>query len=121
MHAKPNFALTPGCLCTASDPDFHEYRYAEHIPYCKCNGTSSWGTTVLNRYNIPLADRNKYKIVHIIPIACGGSNSLDNLWPQPTAEADDKARLDNQLYLRLCAGSTTQAEVVREIYSWFNR
>ena len=115
MHTKPNPVPTPGCLCTANDPDFMEYRYAEHIPYCRHSLTFALQATVFNRYNIRLADRNKYEIDYLIPTACGLSNSLDNLWPQPIAEAAEKNKLEDILYRLLQAGSISQAEIVREI------
>jgi hypothetical protein len=121
MHTKPNPVLTPGGLCTPDDQDFKEYRYAEHISYCQRNVPFALQFSVLHRYNIPLADRNKYKIDHLIPLTCGGSNSLDNLWPQPIAEALEKERLEHVLYLQLRAGNITQAQVVKDIYNWFYR
>jgi hypothetical protein len=75
----------------------------------------------LHQYNIPLVDRDKYKIDHLIPISCGGSNSPDNLWPQPIAEAAEKAKLEQDLYLRLKAGYIAQAQAIKEIYNWFYR
>jgi hypothetical protein len=121
MHTKPNPVLTPGCLCSVNDHDFKEYRYAEHIAYCQRNVPFALQFSVLHRYNIPLAARNKYKIDHLVPIACGGSNSLDNLWPQPIAEVVEKAKLENDLYLRLKAGTITQQEAIQDIYNWFYR
>jgi hypothetical protein len=37
---------------------------------------------VFERYRIAWEDRNKYVIDHFIPLELGGSNSLDNLWPE---------------------------------------
>lgn len=121
MHTKPNYALTPGRLATPNNRGFIEYRYAEHIPYCRNDVSFALQATVLNRYNIPLADRDKYKIDHLIPLLCGGSNSLENLWPQPIAEAEEKAKLEYRLYLQLRDGKITQNQVIREIDNWFNR
>jgi hypothetical protein len=121
-RVTPDASYTPGHLCNPSDPNFKEYRYAEHIPYCNRNVTQQMKVTIAAHYNVPQADWNGYEFDHLIPLACGGDSSIDNLWPQPHGTpdgSDGKDRLENQLYLEMRDGKITQAEAVKQIYGWF--
>ena len=121
-RAQPDFSFTPGNLCTPSDPNFKEYRYPEHIPYCQRNVTHDMKATVAAHYGVPEADWHGYEFDHLIPLAIGGDSSVDNLWPQPNADnqgSSGKDRLENDLYLQMKAGTITQAEAVKRIYGWF--
>ena len=118
----PDAAYTPGHLCTPTDPNFKEYRYAEHIPYCNRTVTRQMKLEISAHYGVAEADWPKYEFDHLIPLAAGGDSSIDNLWPQPRGNpdgSDGKDRLENSLYLQMNAGTITQAEAVRQIYAWF--
>jgi hypothetical protein len=71
-----------GSFCSESDPDFLEFRYSESVPICERNVESSTKAEIYEKYNIPAKDRKDYTIDHFIPLSLGGSNHLDNLWPQ---------------------------------------
>lgn len=122
-RVAPDAGYTPGHLCTAGDPNFKEYRYAEHIPYCNRVVTHAMKVEIAAHYGVPESEWPNYEFDHLIPLAVGGDSSIDNLWPQPHGDpdgSDGKDRLENQLYLQMKAGTITQAEAVRQIYSWFN-
>jgi|GEM_PF-1297104 len=122
-RVQPDFAFTPGHLCTASDPNFKEYRYAEHIPYCNRNVTEQMKATVAAHYGVPQSEWGNYEFDHLIPLAIGGDSSVDNLWPQPHGSPDGsqgKDVLEDQLYREMVAGTVTQADAVKQIYGWFN-
>ena len=121
IHAQPDFNLTPGRLCTADDPDFKEYRYPEHIPYCQRNLPRQVKQLIADRYNVPQADWGKYEFDHLIPLGIGGSNGADNIWPQPHGAVDDaeKNKLELELFNLLSAGTITQRDAVDRIYNWF--
>jgi hypothetical protein len=124
MEARvtPDSSYTPGHLCSPSDPNFKEYRYAEHIPYCNRAVTQQMKVTIAAHYGVPQADWNGYEFDHLIPLACGGDSSIDNLWPQPHGTpdgSDGKDRLENELYLQMRDGKITQTDAVRQIYGWF--
>lgn len=122
-RAQPDFGYTPGHLCTPTDPNFKEYRYPEHIPYCQRNVTQQMKQTVGDHYGIPQSNWSGYEFDHLIPLAIGGDSSIDNLWPQPHGNpdgSDGKDRLENDLYLQMKAGTVTQADAVKQIYAWFN-
>lgn len=81
---SPDARMTPGSLCSSPT----EYRYPEHIAYCDrdVDGATKW--EIIRQYNSQLGysitpeNRNKFKIDHYIPLCMGGSNNIDNLWPQ---------------------------------------
>jgi hypothetical protein len=80
----PDASMTPGSLCDRPS----EYRYPEKIAYCNRNVDSETKRQIIRDYNEKLgyqikdADRAKYKIDHFYPLCMGGSNHVDNLWPQ---------------------------------------
>jgi hypothetical protein len=121
-RVSPDFSFTPGALCTANDPNFKEYRYAEHIPYCNRNVTQEMKIQIAAHYGIPQSDWGNYEFDHLIPLAAGGSSSIDNVWPQPHGDPDGsngKDRLEDQIYQQMKAGTLMQADGVRQIYAWF--
>ena len=84
-RVSPDSSYTPGHLCTPTDPNFKEYRYAEHIPYCNRNVTQQMKTEISAHYGVLQSAWNNYEFDHLIPLAIGGDSSIDNLWPQPHA------------------------------------
>jgi hypothetical protein len=122
VRVEPDSSYTPGHLCNPSDPNFKEYRYAEHIPYCNRNVTEQMKTTVAKHYGVPQADWTGYEFDHLIPLACGGDSSIDNVWPQPHGDPDGsngKDKLEDLLYREMAAGTITQSAAVQQIYGWF--
>jgi protein tyrosine/serine phosphatase len=121
--AIPNWSMTPGVLCTASDPNFSEYRYAEHVPYCNRNVTEAMKEQIAKAYgNIPKSDWSNYEFDHLLPLCIGGNSSIDNLWPQPhgtVGGSEDKDKLEDELYKEMAAGTITQKAAVQQIYDWF--
>lgn len=81
---KPDSSLTPGSLCR--DPD--SYRYPEKIPYCERDHLSSDTKNLVienyrrRGYRIDPKKRSAFKVDHLIPLCAGGSNNMNNLWPQ---------------------------------------
>jgi len=79
-HVLPDPKLTPGAVYSdvtladikrpnfsASDRDVPESVHKE----------------VFRRYGIDYAEHSKYEVDHAVELACGGSNAVENLWPQP--------------------------------------
>lgn len=123
QRGRPDSSITPGKLCTTADPDFDEARYAERIAHCRRHVTPSMKRVVAARYGVPQSDWSLFEFDHLIPLAIGGGNSLDNLWPQPDADNEgegSKDKLEMRLYRQMRDGSITQAEAVRQIYVWFD-
>lgn len=121
-RVAPDSSYTPGHLCSPSDPNFKEYRYAEHIPYCNRNVTQDMKLTIAQHYGVPQSDWSGYEFDHLIPLAIGGDSSIDNIWPQPHGDPDGsngKDKLEDLLYREMRDGQITQAAAVQQIYGWF--
>lgn len=59
-----------------------------------------------------------YEVDHLISLELGGSNAVENLWPQPyhgALNAHDKDRLENQLHALVCKGTVPLAEAQHAI------
>lgn len=111
----PDSVKTPGEVCTASDPDFTEYRYEEKIPYCERNVSSGRKDKIYDSYGIPENERNQYTIDHLIPLSIGGSNSDSNLWSEHLNLKYERGTLENDLYIQMKNGKITQKEAIRII------
>lgn len=109
----PETNVTPGSLCTEEDEDFYEYRYAEQIPYCERDVSSSLKTRIYEDYDIPKSERKDYTIDHFIPLSIGGTNHYDNLWPEHKEVKALRPTLEMQLYVALRDGELTQDEAVK--------
>ena len=118
---QPDRAKTPGLLCTASDPDFSEYRYQEKIPYCGRNVAPDEKQKIADAYGVPKSEWYKYEFDHLIPLAAGGSNDIRNIWPQPKAEALVKDKVELATYEGLRDGTLTQSQAVKMIWDWIDQ
>jgi hypothetical protein len=114
----PDPTKTPGALCTPSDPNFAEYRYAEHVPICNRNVPTAERDAVGASYGIARADFASYEFDHYIPLSIGGSNAPENLWPQPHVEALRKDAVEQQAFDGMNKGTLTQAQALALIRAW---
>lgn len=118
----PNAQLTPGVLCTPSDPDFKGYDYPSKVPRCNRNiGNPEKAEVAKNYGNIPAPEWVKYEFDHFMPLCAGGSNNSQNLWPQPIAEAKQKDVIEVQVCTALKAGTMTQSQALLKIRDWFTQ
>lgn len=80
----PDATLTPGSLCTTPN----QFRYPERIAYCSRNVDHVTKQDAFRLYDEQLGyqtrsmNRQDFKIDHLIPLCMGGSNQIENLWPQ---------------------------------------
>jgi hypothetical protein len=118
LHHLPDPALTPGKLCSPTDPDFHEYRYPSHMPYCTRGVNGPEKDRVANAYGVPKSDYSLYEFDHLIPLSCGGANDDTNIWPQPIAEAWEKDKVEDKVYWGLRNGTMTQEEGLALLKDW---
>jgi hypothetical protein len=116
----PDWDLTPGVMCTTSDRDFHEFRYAERIPYCKRNVSKREKQRVSKWYGVPWEEHSKYQFDHLLSLCLGGSNDLRNIWPMIVDQARAKAKLEWRLCERLRKGQIKQKAAVAEELNWFS-
>jgi hypothetical protein len=62
---------------------------------------------VFDRYGMGPNAPSGFNVDHLIPVGLGGSNSLDNLWPQPLAgewSHHRKNKLEDRLRRLVCSG-----------------
>ncbi len=119
FDSAPEWDITPGVLCTKDDKDFKEYRYRERIPYCRRNLSIAEKKEVSKWYDLRWEDHSNFQYDHLLSLCLGGSNNLHNIWPMPWDEARQKARLENNLCIRLRNGNITQKAAIREELGWF--
>lgn len=111
----PNPQATMGDLCTTSNSDFKEYRYSERIPYCNRNVSGSTKSAIYRDYGIPAKCKSRYTIDHFIPLALGGSNEPENLWPEHKNVKATRQGLEEELYWALKKGTITQQEAIDRV------
>jgi hypothetical protein len=61
---------------------------------------------------------NRFKIDHRVSICAGGSNAIDNLWPQLTDEAVFKDNVEKSVCSDLRHGKITQEYAVARLMAW---
>jgi hypothetical protein len=111
---NPNPSLTPGSYCQHPN----SYRYPEHIPYCERNVPRERKQEAIRQYNQKLGydirpgDRSQFKIDHLIPLCAGGSNELENLWPQHKNVYQITDPLEQVACEKMAAGRLRQARAV---------
>lgn len=111
----PNRKISPGHSCTIYDSDFQEFRYEEKIPYCKRNVSTGFKRYIYKLYNIPREKQYQFTIDHIVPLSIGGSNKLENLWPEHKDIKATRPNLEYNLYLQLRDSQITQKEAIQKI------
>lgn len=114
----PDPAFTPGELTTTDMADFHGLRYGEQIPYSNRNVSQDLKREVGRAYGIPESEFYKYEFDHYIPLSAGGANSAKNIFPQPLEEANEKDKLELDIFHKLSAGTISQAEAVQMAKAW---
>lgn len=113
----PQEEATPGSLCQNAD----DYRYPEHIAYCERNVQSSVKQQIIEDYDrrfgyeIDRMDRGLFKIDHFIPLCMGGSNELNNLWPQHISVYEVTDPLEQMICEKMSQGVLKQARAVQYI------
>jgi hypothetical protein len=115
---QPDPRITPGAICTTSDPDFDGMAYPESIPHCKRNFNNSKKAAVARAYGVPQSRWGSYEFDHLIPLCAGGSNDVRNVWPEPLAHAHLKDAVEDHVCAGMRAGAMTQRQAVTTIFNW---
>ncbi|QLY27154.1 HNH endonuclease signature motif containing protein [Bdellovibrio sp. KM01] len=112
----PDHNLTPGSLCSRPS----EHRYPEGINYCERDVDSDVKRGRFAAYDqlgfrTRQMDRQAFKIDHYIPLCMGGSNNIDNLWPQHKSVYEITDSLEQLLCQKMAEGKLLQKDAVRII------
>lgn len=113
-------AIAPGCLCSATDPNFDGLRYPEQIPHCVRNVSTQTKAIIKTRFGIPQSDAKRYAIDHRISLWAGGSNDECNLVPIDAVKHEDKNIMEARLRAQLEAGEITHAAVIEAFQRWYH-
>lgn len=114
---SPDARLTTGSLCERAV----ELRYPERIKYCGRDVSGQEKEIVIQAYEklgfpIHKIGREKFKIDHYIPLCMGGSNNLNNLWPQHESVYVFTDPLEALGCQKLAQGRIKQAALIQLIF-----
>jgi hypothetical protein len=107
--------LNGSVFCESTNKDFDGYRQntadTETFPHCKRNVSSNTKTKVYKNYGI-IGDHSAYCIDHGVSLFAGGSNNIDNLWPNLKDENGqcEKQGLETEVESKLKNGDITTKE-----------
>ncbi|HEX2863390.1 MAG TPA: hypothetical protein VHN99_02370 [Deinococcales bacterium] len=114
-NLRPNPSLTPGDVLTSDAGKVCRKGYAGTVR----NVPSSVKNLVYKRYGIVSRKPGEYEVDHLISLELGGSNSIQNLWPQSyitqPLNAHVKDKLENKLHSLACAGTITLAAAQKAV------
>lgn len=115
-HA-PHKEMTPGSLCQHGSTT----RYPEKVRYCERDVDKDTKRQIFVTYDREFGyettqmERMDFKIDHLVPLCLGGSNQIDNLWPQHKTIYENTDPLEPFLCEVLASGRIKQAEAVQLI------
>ena len=109
----PNPKLTPGATVKVKKDDLcGSYEPADRsIPI-------SLKRKVFDLYGFRTENSIPHNIDHLIPVSLGGSNSIENLWPQPLSgewSYNHKNKLERRLRKLVCKGELDLEKAQQEI------
>ena len=103
--AVPNPKLTPGDVFDVTVADICVPGYTKKVR----NVPSQVKREAYARYGVRSHEPGEYEIDHLVSLSLGGSNSIQNLWPESFRtspwNAYVKDQLEVELHNRVCAGT----------------
>lgn len=113
-HASPN--ATSAVICAPG--------YSPNIRNAHYNARAA----AFAVYGVPWSDRKGYLLDELIPVALGGDNTKDNLWPMPLhggGSTQLKSELTTRLHDLVCSGqlglSTAQAAIAANWWAAYQK
>jgi hypothetical protein len=110
---NPDPKTTPGEFCDENDKDFQDFRYKEKMAYCKRNVSKGLKNHIYEMYHIPKNCHGSYTIDHFVPLALGGNNALENLWPEHKLVKATRQEMEQDLYNQVSEGTMTSEDAVK--------
>jgi hypothetical protein len=111
----PNPALTPGDVLTTNTRKICQPGYTRAVR----DVPQSLKNQVYRAYGITDRQPGEYEVDHLISLELGGSNSIQNLWPQSYVTAPLNAHvkdaLENKLHDLACKGQITMQQAQQAI------
>jgi hypothetical protein len=115
---RPDASITPGATMPVTLVQLCTPGYSGKVRHV----TAATKRAVFERYGIDRT-RGRYEVDHLISLELGGSNAIENLWPESfTTEpynASKKDALENELHRRVCWGGLPLEQAQHEIaHDW---
>ncbi len=111
----PDSVLTPGAALDVTAQDICVPGYSKRVR----NVPSAVKRRAYAEYGIASHEPGEYEVDHLISLELGGSNSIQNLWPESFRtqpwNAHTKDRLENELHRLVCAGQVDLGTAQEEI------
>lgn len=116
----PNPALTPGAVLPVTAAQVCVPGYSGTVR----NVPQSEKLQVYAEYGVSYPEpHGSYEVDHFISLELGGSNDIQNLWPEPAQPVPgfhEKDKAENYLHAEVCAGRMTLSEAQVEISTdWY--
>ena len=114
--ALPRRTLTPGSTRAVQVADLCNTQDLDNDPPVN----PSLEQAVFKEYGVPASSTKNYELDYLITPALGGSDSIQNLWPQPyssTWNARVKDQLEDHLHELVCQGKVQLATAQNDIAS----
>jgi hypothetical protein len=112
----PDPKLTPGDAFGVTVQDLCVPGYAKKVR----NVPAEMKREVYREYGVTSHSPRDYEVDHLIPLELGGSNSIENLWPESHRtspwNAQFKDRLESKLHELVCSGQLTSRQPNRRSF-----
>ena len=111
----PDALITPGDVLTTDSSIVCVRGYSKSVR----NVPASIKAAAYSRYGIQTHSNGEYEVDHLISLELGGSNAIENLWPESyltqPLNAHLKDKLENRLHSLVCSGSLPLVQAQKEI------
>lgn len=113
----PDSRLTPGAILTTDSDEICVSGYSKRVR----NVSRETKEQVYRLYGITARQPGEYEVDHLISLELGGSNAIQNLWPESfltqPLNAHVKDELENRLHALVCSGKIPLPEAQKAIAS----
>ncbi len=115
ISALPRRELTPGNTRAIRIDELCRTQNLDNDP----PASPSLETAVFREYGLPDSSRHAYDLDYLVTPALGGTNNIQNLWPQPRSStpwnAKAKDQLEDRLHELVCEGKVQLATAQKDI------